>query len=45
MHRYRGGRPAIDVAGRTVILVDDGLATGRSAHAALLSLRRAVRRD
>ena len=39
VHRYRGQRPAIDVAGRTVILVDDGLATGRSAHAALLSLR------
>jgi putative phosphoribosyl transferase len=39
VHRYRGRRPAIDVAGRTVILVDDGLATGRSAHAALLSLR------
>jgi putative phosphoribosyl transferase len=39
VHRYRGQRPAIDLAGRTVILIDDGLATGRSAHAALLSLR------
>jgi putative phosphoribosyl transferase len=39
VHRYRGRRPAIDLAGRTVILIDDGLATGHSAHAALLSLR------
>ncbi len=39
VHRYRARRPAIDLSGRTVILVDDGLATGRSAHAALLSLR------
>ncbi len=39
VHRYRGRRQAVDVSGRTVILVDDGLATGHSAHAALLSLR------
>lgn len=38
--RHRGGTPPVDVAGRTVILVDDGLATGRSARAAALSLRR-----
>ena len=38
--RYRGARPPADLTGRTVILVDDGLATGRSAHAALLSLRK-----
>jgi putative phosphoribosyl transferase len=37
---YRGGRPPPDVAGRTVILVDDGLATGVTARAALRSLRR-----
>ncbi len=37
--RYRGAREPLDVEGRTVILVDDGLATGRSAHAALESLR------
>lgn len=37
---YRGGREPLDVRGRTVILVDDGLATGRSARAALRSLRR-----
>lgn len=32
---YRGGRPPLDVAGRTVILVDDGLATGASMFAAV----------
>ena len=36
---YRGGRPLPDVAGRPVILVDDGLATGVTARAALRSLR------
>lgn len=37
--RYRGDRPPPDVRGRTVVLVDDGLATGVSARAALRSLR------
>jgi putative phosphoribosyl transferase len=36
---YRGDRPAVDVRGRTVILVDDGLATGASMRAAALALR------
>lgn len=36
---YRGGRPPLDVAGRTVILVDDGLATGASMFAAVQALR------
>ena len=36
---YRGGRPPPEVAGRLVILVDDGLATGVTARAALRSLR------
>ncbi len=36
---YRGDRPPPDVAGRPVILVDDGLATGVTARAALGSLR------
>jgi predicted phosphoribosyltransferase/dienelactone hydrolase len=37
--RYRRGRPRLPVIGRTVILVDDGLATGTTARAALRSLR------
>jgi predicted phosphoribosyltransferase len=37
---YREGRPPVDVQGRTVILVDDGLATGSSMRVAVLALRR-----
>jgi len=37
---YRAGRPAPDVANRTVLLVDDGLATGASLRAAIAALRR-----
>jgi predicted phosphoribosyltransferase len=37
---YRDGRPPIEVAGRIVILVDDGLATGASMRAAIEALRR-----
>jgi putative phosphoribosyl transferase len=37
---YREGRPLIPVAGRTVILVDDGLATGATMHAAVLAASR-----
>jgi erythromycin esterase-like protein/predicted phosphoribosyltransferase len=36
---YRDGRPQPDVRGRTVILVDDGLATGATMHAAIEALR------
>jgi putative phosphoribosyl transferase len=36
---YRGDRPPPDVAGRTVILVDDGLATGSTMRAAVAALR------
>ena len=36
---YRGDRPPVDVRGRTVILVDDGLATGASMVAAIRALR------
>jgi predicted phosphoribosyltransferase len=38
--RYRQGRPAPELRGRTVILVDDGLATGVTARAALRAVRR-----
>src|SRR5688572_21512418 len=31
---YREGRPALDLAGRVAIIVDDGLATGATARAA-----------
>ena len=36
---FRGARPPAPVAGRAVILVDDGLATGGTARAALTVLR------
>lgn len=36
---YRGDRPPAEVAGRTVILVDDGLATGASMRAAVAAVR------
>jgi putative phosphoribosyl transferase len=36
---YRGDRPPLDVSGRTVILVDDGIATGSSMRAAIAALR------
>jgi putative phosphoribosyl transferase len=37
---YRGDRPPLEVTGRTVILVDDGLATGSTMRAAVTALRR-----
>jgi putative phosphoribosyl transferase len=39
--QYRGERPPLDVRGKTVILVDDGLATGSSMRAAAAALRKA----
>jgi predicted phosphoribosyltransferase len=36
---YRGNRPPPDVRGKTVILVDDGLATGSTMQAAVKALR------
>lgn len=41
VRRYRGDRPPIPVVGRHVILVDDGLATGYTARAAIDAIRRA----
>jgi putative phosphoribosyl transferase len=38
-HQFRGSRPAPDIAGRTVILVDDGLATGSTMRAAIAVAR------
>jgi predicted phosphoribosyltransferase len=37
---YRGDRPPLEVRGRTVILVDDGLATGSTMRAVVAALRR-----
>jgi predicted phosphoribosyltransferase len=37
--KYRGGRPAPDLAGRVAILVDDGVATGSTIKAAIRALR------
>jgi putative phosphoribosyl transferase len=36
---YRGGRPLISVAGRTAIVVDDGIATGATFRAALEAMK------
>lgn len=39
LDRYRRGRPAAEIKGRTAVLVDDGVATGGSAKAAVEVLR------
>jgi predicted phosphoribosyltransferase len=36
---YRGGRPPVELNGRTVLLVDDGLATGSTMKAAVQAVR------
>jgi putative phosphoribosyl transferase len=36
---YRGDAPALDLMGKTVVLVDDGLATGASMRAAVMAVR------
>jgi len=43
--RYRGGRAPASVKGHTVIVVDDGIATGGSVRAALRGVRRAAPRN
>jgi putative phosphoribosyl transferase len=40
--RYRGQRPPLDLNGRTVVLVDDGLATGATMRAAIAAVRSAA---
>lgn len=40
VERYRDGRAALSLAGRTVILVDDGLATGMTDLAAVRAARK-----
>ncbi|GAA4197504.1 phosphoribosyltransferase [Microbacterium oryzae] len=37
---YRGARPPVRIAGRSVLLVDDGLATGATMRAAVAAARR-----
>jgi predicted phosphoribosyltransferase len=39
VERYRDGGPAPDVAGQTVVVVDDGVATGSTVRACLQQLR------
>jgi putative phosphoribosyl transferase len=39
IERYRGGRPPLPLAGRVVIIVDDGFATGSTAQAAAMVAR------
>ena len=39
IERYRGDRPGVDVTGHTVIVVDDGVATGFTVRAAVRILR------
>lgn len=40
MQLYRGDRPLPEIGGRTVIVIDDGIATGYTLRAALAGLRR-----
>lgn len=39
VERFRGGAPPVSVEGKTVLLVDDGVATGGTARAAILTTR------
>ncbi|MDB9465393.1 phosphoribosyltransferase [Dolichospermum circinale CS-1225] len=39
-HAYRGNRPPVKVKNRTIILVDDGIATGATIRAAIATLKK-----
>jgi len=39
---YRGNRPSISLSGRTVVVVDDGIATGATVRAGIQALRQAA---
>lgn len=41
MQTYRAGRPPLDLHGKTAIIVDDGIATGVTMRAALVSAKKA----
>lgn len=41
LERYRAGRPPLDLVGETVLVVDDGVATGATATACLRTVREA----
>lgn len=40
LEKYRSGRAPLDVRGKTVLVVDDGIATGATMEASLISLRK-----
>jgi putative phosphoribosyl transferase len=40
LDKYRGNRPALDLTGKTVVLVDDGVATGATTLATLRALKK-----
>jgi predicted phosphoribosyltransferase len=40
-HAYLEGRPRVDIAGKTALIVDDGIATGATTRVALHATRRA----
>jgi putative phosphoribosyl transferase len=37
---YRGGKPPLEIAGKTVVLVDDRMATGATMRAAVVAARK-----
>jgi putative phosphoribosyl transferase len=44
-HLYRGSKPPLDVRGKTVIIVDDGLATGMTMRAAITAIKKGAPRE